>query len=588
MKKPLTVLLAAFATFVIGIVLLPRIMPDDYTRRQLGRALERETGIQLERAENIRLTLFPRLGIVLEKATLRSPGLAQMPALTAERVTADVDPWALLERRLKLERLVVESPAMTFHVDASGQRNWDFGAAAPVAAPPRMAALGNAVPQPEVSPPQIPTLRSRKPRLPTATIEIRDGTFTYLDEIHSRRVEIGNLDLLLRSSRSDSEASVEGGFRLRGEDVRLKAELRDQISLSEPSSPLRVEVSARAGAAVFDGVTAWKDERNLRGQLRFELASGAALQDWLGESMRALAAVEKATLGGTLLIDEQHASFNEGRLQAGEAVGELDLAMDFDGRGSFNLHRLDLHGGSASGRLTVDARQRAAIVAGSFEMDGVDSLALFKGLSGFDWISGRAGAKLHVAGGGDSVSAVLNTLTGEGSLSVRDGAVEGLDIPALIAKAREGEFKSWKRRHGQRTRFDSLTSTFVLDKGIARSRELALAGPEIAATGEGETNIPAQSLDYRLKVKVEAATEEERAKAEEGRVEIPLIIRGDWEKPDIYPDLDKVLRDPKALGDTAKAIGKSLEKLTEGKIKSEDVGKAIEQLFGGGKKKREE
>src|SRR5262249_24282165 len=159
-----------------------------------------------------------------------------------------------------------------------------------------------------------------------------------------------------------------------------------------------------------------------------------------------------------------------------------------------------------------------------------------------------------------------STLTGEGSLSVSDGAIEGLDLPELIAKAREGEFKRWRRRAGQHTRFDSLTSAFTLDKGIAKSRELAMTGPEIAATGEGGAHIPGKSIDYRLKVKVKATTAEERAKAEDGQVEIPLILRGPWEKPDIYPDLDNVLHDPKMLGDAAKALGKSVEKFTEGRI----------------------
>jgi uncharacterized protein involved in outer membrane biogenesis len=264
------------------------------------------------------------------------------------------------------------------------------------------------------------------------------------------------------------------------------------------------------------------------------------------------------------------------------------LTVGFDGRARCNLHSLYLYGGRASGRVTVDAHAPAAVMAGSFEMNDVDSLALFKGVSGFDWISGRSAATLHIAGGGDSAASILNTLTGEGSLSVTDGAVEGLDIPMLIGKAREGEFRKWQRRPGLRTRFDSLTSAFTLEKGVAKSRELALAGPQITATGEGETNIPGQSVDFRPKVKVLAATEEEKAKAEDGQVEIPLIVRGAWNKPDIYPDLDKVLRDPKALNDTANVIGKTVEKFTEGKIKSKDIGKAIEQLFGGKKKEKKQ
>jgi uncharacterized protein involved in outer membrane biogenesis len=589
-RRPLTALLAAAAVVAIGLLALPRIMPDDYTRRQLARALERETGIQLEQADSIHLALFPRLGIVLEQVTLRMPELGALPPISAERVVADVDPWALFERRLHLKRLLVERPSMTFQVNASSRSIWDFGEAPrePKRQATRLAALGGDTPIAEAVASPMPTLRSRRPRLPTAEVDIQDGSFTYLDETRGRRIEVSAFSIALKSDRSDGAASLDGSFRLAGEEVRVKAALREQISLSEPTSPLRVEIGSRAGSVVFDGVANWKDERNLRGQTRLDLTSGAALHEWLGDGARSLARLEKASLGGMLIIDNQHASLNDARLQTGEATGDLDLAVDFDGRGRFNLNSLFLYGGRATGRITVDARQHAAVIAGTFEMSDVDSMALFKRLSGFDWISGRSNATLHIAGGGESLAAVLGTLTGEGALSVTDGAIEGLDLPALIAKAREGEFKPWRRREGQRTRFDTLTSAFTLDKGIARSSELALTGPDIAATGEGEANIPSQSLDYRLKVKVQAATEEERARAEDGQVEVPLILRGPWDKPDIYPDLDKVLRDPKALNDAARVIGKSVEKFTEGKIKSEDINQALESLFGGKKKKKSE
>ena len=585
-RRPLTALFVTAAVLGVGLFVVPRVMPDDYTRQQLARALERETGIELDHADSIRLALFPRLGIVLEQVTLRMPGFAETPAITTERIVADVNPWALFERRLKLERLHVEKPAVLFHTNASGRRNWDFGALKQAAQPPRMASLGDTTPPPEASPPKMPSLRNRHPRLPTATIDITDGSVIYLDEASERRVEIGQVNVTLTSSRADGAAALDGSFRLHGEEVTAHATLRDPISLSEPASPLRIEIGGRAGSAVFDGSAAWKDDRHVSGQMRLNLTSGAALSDWLGEA-RALSGLGPTSLGGTLIIDEQRAAFSEGRLQAGEATGDLDLDVEYDGKARFNLHSLYLFGGRATGRITVDGKQRAAVVAGLFEISDVDSLALFKALSGFDWVSGRSAATLHVAGGGDSLSAVLATLTGEGSLSVSDGAIEGLDLPELIAKAREGEFKPWRRRAVQHTRFDSLTSAFTLDKGIAKSRDLTMTGPEIAATGEGEANIPSQSIDYRLKVKVKAATEEERAKAEDGQVEIPLILRGPWEKPDIYPDLDNVLHDPKMLGDAAKALGKSVEKFTEGRIKSDDIGRALESLFGGKKKKSE-
>jgi uncharacterized protein involved in outer membrane biogenesis len=587
-RKPLAAFLVLAAMLLIGVFLLPRIMPDAYTHRQLARALERETGIVLEKAESVRLSLFPRVAIVLRGATLRVPGFREAPSITAECIVAQVNPWRLFQRRLELDRLVIENPSVLFHVNASGRRNWDFGALGTPGARVQLASLAQDIADPSIKAAiATPTLRSRKPRLPNVSVEITGGTMTYHDEERSQHIGIEAFDAILRTGVPEGAAELDGAFRMRGEEVKLHATLRSPISASEPSAPLTAEIGTRALKAGFNGLVSWEDERGLDGQLRLELVSGPALRDWLGGDHPVLAALDRASVSGNLDVGEYEASFMSGRLQAGEVTGDLDLEVGFDGRARFNLRSLYFYGGRASGRATVDIRAPASVVAGSFEMSDVDSLPLFKGMSGFDWISGRSAATLNIAGGGDNLASVLGTLTGEGSLTVTDGAVEGLDIPALIGKAREGEFRKWQRRPGQSTRFDSLTSAFTLDKGIAKSRELALAGPQITATGEGETNIPGQSVDYRLKVKIKAATDEERARAEDGQVDIPLIVRGSWDKPDIYPDLDKVLRDPKALNDTAKAIGKSVEKFTEGKIKSEDFGKAIEQLFGKKKKKHD-
>src|SRR5688572_6115681 len=158
-RKPFAALLLLVLGLLAGALLLPLIMPDDYTHRQLGRALERETGIVLEKADSIRVALFPRLGIVLNGVTLRAPGFRETPAITAERIVAEVNPWRLFERRLELDRLLIEKPSALFHVNASGGRNWDFGGALPRRTIVQLASLAHDSGEPLIKAAQIPTLR---------------------------------------------------------------------------------------------------------------------------------------------------------------------------------------------------------------------------------------------------------------------------------------------------------------------------------------------------------------------------------------------------------------------------------------------
>ena len=234
------------------------------------------------------------------------------------------------------------------------------------------------------------------------------------------------------------------------------------------------------------------------------------------------------------------------------------------------------------------------MLAASFQMKDVDSLSLTEGLSGFDWLSGRASAKIDLAGGGRSMESIAQTLTGSGELTVANGAIEGLDLPRIVADAKDGEFRKWRREAGRRTPFDRLAATFRIEKGQARTSDLSLTGPDIAASGEGKTDIARGRLDYRLKTKItpkeaEAPADkgQQASKQQEASLAIPLVIKGEWDKPDIYPDIENALKDPDSLAGTAKLFGKSVEKLTDGQIKADDFGRMIDGLFGKKKKKKD-
>ena len=67
---------------------------------------------------------------------------------------------------------------------------------------------------------------------------------------------------------------------------------------------------------------------------------------------------------------------------------------------------------------------------------------------------------------------------------------------------------------------------------------------------------------------------------------MPLIIKGNWDKPEIRPDIENALKDADGLAGTAKLFGKSVEKYTDGKIKAEEFGKAIELAVRQKKKKK--
>jgi uncharacterized protein involved in outer membrane biogenesis len=580
----LAVLMAA------AVFLLPYFVPQEFVQRQLGNLLARETGLQLHEARRLSLSVFPRLGIAVEGVSARLPSdLANAPLIRADRIFTELKPASLFGKRLQVSKVTIENPSVLFHVDASGRSNWDLTRLAPQAPAIQLAALGDG-PQ-FIDADAALAERPRETRaLPSIDIDIVNGSLSYHDDVRRRTIEIKDFDLSLRSGGRSGPVTLEGGLKFQGEPLTLSATATPSGGHGERSAPLRLDLRSEAAQAKLGGVLSWQGRPQFSGTARIDVKSGAALSRWSGGNPEMLARFDGAELSGRLDVSHQDLSLSEGKIAAPGAEGGLSVFADFDGNIRATIDDLALHGGHARGKFSLDTRQKDAVLAASFQMNGVDSLSLAQGISGFDWLSGKADAVVEIAGGGKTPEEVAATLSGTARLSMADGALEGLDLPLIVAKARDGELGNWRREAGRRTPFDRFEANFIIASGIAETKDLSLSGPNIAVTGEGKTDIARQRLDYRLKAKVTARADQPAANAspapeEEASLTMPLVIKGDWDKPEIRPDITKALKDQEALAGTAKLLGKSVEKYTDGKIKAEDFGKAIDSIFGKKKKK---
>ena len=591
MKRAFAALGGLVALMAIAVVLLPFLIPQAFVQRQLARLLARETGLQLQDAQRLSLSVFPQLGIAVEVVSARLPGSsASGPLIRADRIFTALKPASLFGKRLQVSKVTIENPSVLFHVDASGRSNWDMTGLLPARAPVRLAALGEGVAfgQPEST--LIEPVREPK-ALPSIDIDIVNGSLSYQDDVRRRTFEVKDFDLSLRGSDRSGPVTLQGGLKFQGQPLTLRATATPSGHPADRSAPLRLDIRSDAMRASLGGVVSWRGRPQFSGTAAVEVKSGEALSRWTGGDPATLAQFDGAALSGRLELSNQELVLADGKITGTDAEGDFSALADLDGNIRANIDNLALHGGQAHGKFTLDARQKDAVLAASFEMTDVDSLSLSKGVSGFDWLSGRANASIEVAGGGKTPEEIAATLTGKARLSLADGAIEGLDLPLIVGKAKEGEIGNWQREAGRRTQFDRLDANFTIVDGIAETNDLSLTGPNIAVTGDGKADIAHQLLDCRLKAKVTARAEHPAATPpvpqEDASLTVPLIVKGDWDRPEIRPDIENALKDKEGLAHTAKLFGKSVEKLTDGKIKAETFSKAIDQLFGKKKKKKD-
>ncbi|MDZ4136187.1 MAG: AsmA-like C-terminal region-containing protein, partial [Paracoccaceae bacterium] len=181
---------------------------------------------------------------------------------------------------------------------------------------------------------------------------------------------------------------------------------------------------------------------------------------------------------------------------------------------------------------------------------------LLTDVAGFDRLLGTGDFALKFLGVGNSMAALMNSLSGSGRLSFGKGELRGLDLVGMLRTLDAGYVGQ-----GAKTIFDAVTASFTLKDGVLSNDDLALAAPYISATGKGTVGIGARDLNYRI---VPTALVKEDGS---GGVRVPLLITGPWAKPRYQLDL-KALADEKlkAQADQLKERAKQAEADAKAKL----------------------
>ncbi len=244
-----------------------------------------------------------------------------------------------------------------------------------------------------------------------------------------------------------------------------------------------------------------------------------------------------------------------------------------------DLTRFALYSGTGVGRVTVNGARKTPAMAAVFNLNGVSALPFLTDAADFDWISGRANIELKVSGAGRSQKAMMQDLQGAARVAFADGAIEGINIPAMVRGLKQGKIDGWKRADREKTDFSQLSASFVIQKGVARNKDLQLIGPLVRMTGEGDIDLGRERIDYTALPRLVANLQGQGAVDDPKRgLLIPVRITGPLADPKIVPDLNRILNDPELAKDTVEKVGEVFKKLKN----KEDVNNLLQGVFGGG------
>lgn len=317
-----------------------------------------------------------------------------------------------------------------------------------------------------------------------------------------------------------------------------------------------------------------KDEASGKAQ---EAKKTALQQDWDATPM---------DFSGLRAVDADLILQTKGFSLKGAAVGPSGLKVVVqDGNLKFSSTEASFFDGKFTSEFTLNAASAAMPMSFRFNMTGVQAKPVLETFAEFKKLSGTADAEIAVMAVGNSQKAIVSSLTGDGKVVFRNGALEGIDL-ANIAKMVQQHLTNMGVGEGK-TDFVELGGTFVVVNGVATNQDLRMKGPLVQASGAGAVDLPKKRLDYRVTPVLTASSAVEGAKG----IGIPVDIKGPFNaikvKPDYASAVRQVIDNPEAAKETLRNVKEQGKKL-KGSLKDlreglkQDPNAALQNLLGGG------
>ncbi|NBN65980.1 AsmA family protein [Pannonibacter tanglangensis] len=273
-------------------------------------------------------------------------------------------------------------------------------------------------------------------------------------------------------------------------------------------------------------------------------------------------------------------------------IGESALAVTIlDGTLAASLERMALYGGTGKGNLSIEGGARQPRIGATLELAGLNGRDFLRDATGLSWLQGVAALSFDLSSQGSSEAELVGNLAGSARVGFTDGAILGVNIPKMVRGLAVETLLGWQTAKDNQTDFNSLSASFSLQNGVAVSSDLVMTGPLVQMTGGGTTDMPAMTLDWRVEPRIvpvlEGIAPQPRKKGEDkqmGGLGVPIVIRGPWAKPQIYPDIQGILENPAAAYQQLEELGGGFVKLL--RAKPEDVltataGRLLDQATGG-------
>ncbi len=199
-------------------------------------------------------------------------------------------------------------------------------------------------------------------------------------------------------------------------------------------------------------------------------------------------------------------NFRVGSLIAHQVkVEKLQLVLRaVGGKLDVNPISASLYQGTVQGAVSVNASGNLFGIKQQFT--GVSIGPLMRDAIGKDLLEGKGNVQMDVQTAGMTVSALKKALSGTASLSLKDGAVKGINLAETFRKAKAVLGAKGTSEQGasktDKTDFSEMSASFVIRNGVAHNDDLSAKSPFLRLGGVGDINIGNDTMDYLAKASI--------------------------------------------------------------------------------------
>ncbi|NIA19353.1 MAG: AsmA family protein [Xanthomonadaceae bacterium] len=656
--KWVVITLAVFVLLLIAaVIVLPHVVDVQKFKPRIEKMASEATGRPLTLGGEMKLSLFPWVGVSLADVQLGNPaGFTDKNMLTVKSFEVSVKLLPLLSRDIQVKKLLLDGTRLSLEKLKNGRGNWEG-----IGQSDRKAVAQEKKEGVGESAAGLPITS-----LAVGEIAITNGKIVWEDHAAGVKKEISAINLRMRDVSLDNPVQLAFSADVDGQPLSLQGE----------AGPLGVNPGT--GTLPFDFVL--KVTNQLKVSMKGKVVDPLSKQkfdlilDLAAFSPRKLAAalgrdflpqtadpqvfdllgVHAGIAGspedivitdGTMELDDSHIIFSahlsefsrpriqcdleldqidvdrylppaeektagqkkpsgvsaagkkkidytplrklllDGKFKAGKVkvhgVGMQDVVMKISGKkGVFQLNplTLNLYQGSVSstGRLNV----QRDIPRSSFnvQLKDIQVGPLLKDSIHKDFLEGTLASRVELTMTGDEPERIKRSLNGKGNISLKDGAVIGVDLAAMARNIKSGLQLNGKTSEKPRTDFAELNAPFTIVNGIVDTPGTTMISPFLRLSVVGKADVPQESLDFRVKPKIVKTLKGQGDTKQRSGLVVPLLVSGTFSAPKIRPDLQgmigkdmpdvqelkKMIADDGAAKEKVKSIKKDLKGMLKG------------------------